>query len=71
MPTPSTLRGALLACALLIACAVGPNGTDGTTAAARWNDDARCLVAGRTREQSCADDRSTVSATISSLLAGW
>jgi mono/diheme cytochrome c family protein len=31
MPTPSTLRGALLACALLIACADGTNGTDGTT----------------------------------------
>jgi hypothetical protein len=40
-------------------------------AADRWNDDARCLVGGRTREQSCGDERSTVATTQNLVVAGY
>lgn len=40
-------------------------------AAARWNDDARCLVGGRTREQSCGDDRAMVGTMDSLMIAGF
>ncbi|MEZ4408847.1 MAG: PEGA domain-containing protein [Polyangiales bacterium] len=40
-------------------------------AAENWNDDARCLVNGRTREQNCASERDTVSTANGLMIAGF
>lgn len=40
-------------------------------AAARWNDDARCLGGGRTREQNCAASRERVELTQNLMIAGY
>lgn len=40
-------------------------------AAARWNDDARCLGGGRTREQNCGDDRAAVGTMDALMIAGY
>lgn len=40
-------------------------------AAARWNDDARCLGNGRTREQNCGSERELVGTADSLMIAGY
>ncbi|MFO0625531.1 MAG: PEGA domain-containing protein [Polyangiales bacterium] len=40
-------------------------------AASRWNDDARCLGGGRTREQNCASSRQQVELMQSLMIAGY
>lgn len=40
-------------------------------AAERWNDDARCLAGGRTREQNCGDDRALVSTAHDLMIGGY
>ena len=40
-------------------------------AAARWNDDARCLVGVRTREERCSDDRDAVSTAHDVMVGGY
>lgn len=40
-------------------------------AAENWNDDSRCLVNGRTREQNCAGERDTVSTANGLMIAGF
>ena len=40
-------------------------------AAARWNDDARCLGGGRTREQNCAASRERVELMQTLMIAGY
>lgn len=40
-------------------------------AAGRWNDDARCLAGGRTREENCSDDRATASTAHDLMIAGY
>ncbi len=37
----------------------------------RWNDDTRCLVGGRTREQNCGDDRALVSTAHDLMVGGY
>jgi len=40
-------------------------------ASARWNDDARCLGGGRTREQNCAASRQQAELMQSLMIAGY
>ena len=40
-------------------------------AAERWNDDSRCLVGSRTREENCGDDRATASTAHDLMVGGY
>ena len=75
LPSSGGVTRALAWVSLGVAVAAGGGGAvamvlrDG--AAERWNDDARCLSGGRTREENCGDERRTVATTHDLMVAGY
>lgn len=75
LPSPGGVTRALAWVSLGVAAASGVGGViamvlrDG--AAERWNDDARCLSGGRTREERCGDERRAVATTHDLMVAGY